>query len=347
MVFTVACDDDGEVPADAALVTDVAQVVDAAPGDGPVPDGQPIPVDAPSHVDLPTPPPPDTGSVLDVSSTLDSSVVSPGGTAAQVAVYCAKSLVCSPIPHPLMPTVNACIQQTYGWNGLQTSQIACLGAGTAGCSDLATCMGMSFGSGTCTTYASTCTGDINTLCTPGPPSYTMIVDCKKAYGAVCVTFSSIPGSFAFCSTGKTCSGTSAPYCSGNLFVSCLSGTEMILMSCAQAGLVCRAGVIGCAGPGAPCTGTKSTCSGPNIISYCINGYSLSVNCTALGVGFSCKPSTATGARCQQDTQCDPDKASGTETCTGSMLNICNAGKKEQVDCKALGFSGCASGNCTP
>jgi hypothetical protein len=345
MVFAAACDD-GKVPADAALVADVAQVGDAAPGDGPVSDGQPVVVDAPSDVDLPPPPPPDAGPVLDVSSTLDSSVVPPNGNAAQVAAYIAKSLACPPpVPNPLGPsTVNAYLQQIYGRGGLTASYIACLGAGTAGCSDLATCMGMSFGSGYCTTYTSSCAGNIETSCNPGPPSYSFIVDCKKAYGATCMTHPTVPG-ITLCSKGKTCSGTSSYYCSGNQWVTCLAGIESIVLDCAWAGAVCRNNT--CTGPGGPCTGAKSTCDGPDTIAYCINGYRLRVKCSPLGTGFSCKPSAVTGARCQQGTACDPDTASGTETCTGSMLNVCNAGKKEQVDCKALGFSGCASGNCTP
>jgi hypothetical protein len=124
----------------------------------------------------------------------------------------------------------------------------------------------------------------------------------------------------------------------------VSGVEVLLLNCAQAGgLPCRSG--SCAGPGEACYG-GTVCEGSDTIAFCVEGYRLRIRCSDIGPGFSCVSSTVTGARCSQGTQCDPDTAKGTETCAGSDLVLCNGGKTVQVDCKALGFSGCSGGFCT-
>ena len=117
---------------------------------------------------------------------------------------------------------------------------------------------------------------------------------------------------------------------------------MLLSPCPRVGLSCRKDM--CAGPDEACGGLAK-CEGTDKIAFCVGGYRLRMKCSALGAGFSCKPSAVTGARCQQATQCNPDTAKGTETCTGTKLNLCSGGKTVQVDCKALGFSGCSAGSC--
>jgi hypothetical protein len=110
-------------------------------------------------------------------------------------------------------------------------------------------------------------------------------------------------------------------------------------------MICKNGE--CVGPGNPCFGSMNACQGSDTIAYCLDGTNLRINCSDLGPGFKCQGVFPFSARCQQDTECNPGQSSGTETCVGDKLQICNGGKLEEIDCLALGFSGCSGTRCVP
>jgi hypothetical protein len=313
--------------------------VDAAVLDTQVADSETV--DAPA-LDLPPDlPPSDTAAEAATDgSSVDGGLFQPGGTAAQIVNTCIKMATCTKIF-----TASECLAQALGSGAAIAPYMGCVGKGTSGCADLATCMGITYASSVCATSTGKCVGN-NAVSCVASLGLDVTMDCPKMHGAgtVCVP----TGGAALlvgCSSGKTCSTPpNILFCRGDKMSTCYGGKEVFIASCASTGLQCRDGA--CAGPDEACNG-KATCEAGGLIAFCLGDYRLRMKCSALGAGFACKPSTVTGARCEKATQCDPDQAKGKETCSGSKLTVCNAGETLQVDCKALGFPGCASGSCTP
>jgi hypothetical protein len=132
--------------------------------------------------------------------------------------------------------------------------------------------------------------------------------------------------------------------------------------CAALGLRCAEGV--CKGAGEACTffGPERQyrveypargCAG-NALQACVGGARHEVDCSALGPGFSCRERDGKffcglAAECMPGNHPDADQRGSEVTCNGSTIKFCNAGRWDQVDCKALGFRDCDSAHqaCTP
>jgi hypothetical protein len=97
-----------------------------------------------------------------------------------------------------------------------------------------------------------------------------------------------------------------------------------------------------------------SCEGDTLVS-CVEARVHRRDCAAIGEGFSCH--TVDGATfCGLGADCVPGNQPGYPpqnaapiTCNGSVLNFCNAGRLDQIDCTDLGFTGCDAGfsGCTP
>jgi len=277
--------------------------------------------------------------------SLDTFVPTDGGgvmtapfTADDVAKTCALVDAC------MQQSANTCIRDAFGHGNGPWPVYSCMAKGTTGCAAFSSCTGYDYQIAPCNpSPLMQCSGNNLEVCVPTTPSMKVTLDCQKVFGVGCknLSGSSQP---AGCSSGATCSGTT-DYCKGSMMVSCASGVEVLTVSCALTGMPCRDG--NCAGPAEPCLGGSVCEAGNTVIAFCIGGYRARVKCSDLGPGFSCVSSSSTGARCQQATQCNPDTSPNTETCAGSKVELCSGGKMVQVDCTALGFSGCSAGRCVP
>jgi hypothetical protein len=300
--------------------------------------------DAPSKADLVPPREraadlPRDGRPADLSSDAASSTyVKNPISAADAAKICALLSAC------VQQSTNDCLANLYGKTGaVGAPYLSCLAQANKGCASMMGCYGGEvIKSTTCTAADTMCVGSMAQNCLTNLQLQSRI-DCSKIPGTTCTMLGASGATQAACSTGAAC--TSPPYytCSGTSSLYCFGGKQMVVGDC-QAGqaLPCRGGL--CAGPGEPCTGT-SACEGGDTIAFCVNGYRLRLKCSSLGPGFACVASTKTGARCEQGKACNPDASQGTETCSGTKLNVCNGGQLTPVDCVALGFSGCSGGFC--
>jgi len=231
--------------------------------------------------------------------------------------------------------INRCLHNYYGrGKAYGSSSYACL-VKTKGCAGIKTCanfwvsMGAPCGPGK---KDSSCTDkDTMVQC---DDSLAFHANCTKVFGVGCHSGS------GQCGTGATCSGNTYT-CKGSHRLRCVNGVEVYDEPCALHGLTCNKGL--CAGSGAACT--SSTCKG-DVAQLCVNGFGKTLDCKALGAGFSCK-TASWGAGCQQASECDPSTAKKSATCEGDKVVLCHAGKKVKVDCKSLGFSSCSNGLCKP
>jgi hypothetical protein len=80
---------------------------------------------------------------------------------------------------------------------------------------------------------------------------------------------------------------------------------------------------------------------------CVNSAEHVYDCGSLGEGFTCQ-GTGKYAFCGLGNECNPGGTFQT-TCEGDQIVVCNAGRVDRVDCKALGFEGCdpGTGLCFP
>jgi hypothetical protein len=122
--------------------------------------------------------------------------------------------------------------------------------------------------------------------------------------------------------------------------------------CETLGLLCSDGV--CVGQGAACTGgypgaegqtylEGTACSGTSLVA-CVGGRTQTFDCTRIAPGFSCQSVSGTYF-CGLASECVPGNLppgrSGTpNSCDGTQVVLCNAGRIDRVDCRALGFEGC-------
>jgi hypothetical protein len=106
------------------------------------------------------------------------------------------------------------------------------------------------------------------------------------------------------------------------------------------GSTCSDAAYGCVGPGPACTGGR--CDGSTLVS-CVGGHEARFDCT--GYGLTCisdsDPDTnfdaTEGAFCGLGTECGYNYP---DSCDGTELHYCNAGKLATLNCAAEGFSKC-------
>lgn len=84
------------------------------------------------------------------------------------------------------------------------------------------------------------------------------------------------------------------------------------------------------------------CEGNTLVT-CMNGTETEVDCASFARGFTCyggsTPHCGLGAACEPGSFLRPTQSP--TTCEGTSLVVCNAGRIDRVDCRALGFTSCA------
>jgi hypothetical protein len=106
------------------------------------------------------------------------------------------------------------------------------------------------------------------------------------------------------------------------------------------GSTCSDAAYGCIGPGPVCTGGR--CDGSTLVS-CVGGHEARFDCAEYGLTCISDPNPDTnfdntkGAFCGLGTECGYNYA---DSCHGTELHYCNAGKLATLDCAAEGFSKC-------
>lgn len=178
-----------------------------------------------------------------------------------------------------------------------------------------------------------CSNNIMSASTEGP-SY----DCG-AIGATCQDLWS--GAQRACCNPAPCSTSTGVECDGTVASFCGIWGENIVFDCGQSGRTCQSDplepCVGTLGPCAP--DTTATCAG-NTVTYCSAGRLATYDCSSTMFRTACNqgaPPYETPCR-PQGAECDPWNTPG--TCDGSVLRTCADGVRVDVDCAALGFSGC-------
>jgi hypothetical protein len=227
----------------------------------------------------------------------------------------------------------------------------CLATTGGGCIAVRTCLGLTVDqSGPCDRA---CSGNVATEC---DGNTRFVSDCSKL-GQQCVSGRCKPN-------GAACDATSyVDACVDGVPSVCSNAVVRKGPKCADFGLACGASsptppsTPVCRGAGAACSATYGPysidfgaglgCDGSKLRA-CVGNQEATVDCAALGKGFSCQ--TASGAYfCGLASECNPLAAKGTDTCDGTSVVVCEAGKIQRVDCRSLGFTGCDAtrGICTP
>jgi hypothetical protein len=254
----------------------------------------------------------------------------PESALAEVVRACAILGACA----PTSDGVNQCLADAMRGVGWSPAVLACL-AKTTGCDGLKSCIGSWVAEGAPCAAGSSgghCDGTTAVNCNG---ALGVRLDCPTVFKGTCLVTSS---GMATCQrAGCSASGTT---CDGDAVVQCSAGSEVLGELCGLAGRTCRDSK--CVGPGDPCTATS--CQGTTLLA-CLAGYARTVDCTTFGAGFTCAGNPYGTNRCSQASECDQDAGKGSESCTGDSLQVCYGGKLVTVDCKALGFSGCASKSC--
>jgi hypothetical protein len=126
--------------------------------------------------------------------------------------------------------------------------------------------------------------------------------------------------------------------------------------CGDYGLVCSVIQVGDA-PWSVCQGTGPACDSASLVlddqvkliraelgcagtdaKTCINKAEHVYDCASLGHDFSCQ-GAGTQAFCGLAAECEVGATFAT-TCEGDSVVVCNGGRADRIDCKALGFEGC-------
>jgi hypothetical protein len=177
------------------------------------------------------------------------------------------------------------------------------------------------------------------------------VDCVRL-GTSCA----VNGSIASCvdAAAPTCIDGSPARCTANgQPIRCHGGREEIGPACASLGLACvvSGAVASCAGTAGSCTALDVTppeirfrgesCEEGRLLA-CVGGGLATVDCANVVHGSTCMTSASGAAGCGLGAACVPGRAVSA-TCDGDRVRVCNGGRIDVVDCKALGFRGCIDG----
>lgn len=247
------------------------------------------------------------------------------------------------------------------YDAFERAAVACLATKTNGCQGVTECTGV--GVDRSTDCKNGCDGTVATSCDDGaryrldcaklglqcvvrPGSER--ADCQEAPLAAC----DVSSHAASCEDGRPtfCTGAGlrkGPRCA-DLGTECRDATpdlpaESKTFACVGTAGTCKPESIS---PGGVEYGQGLSCNGATLRA-CVNGGVKDVDCSTLGVGFSCQ-STGSAFFCGLANECAP--GSGTRpSCEGNTLVLCNAGRVERIDCTSLGFTGClaSAGACVP
>jgi len=221
--------------------------------------------------------------------------------------------------------------------------VECIDSKHNGCQAVADCIGIvrDF-SGPC---ADRCDGNTLEAC---DDSVKVRVDCTKlgrtcklttSNGARCVRADALDCPDASLSA---CGDDGRPkYCQ---YEQVTDGVE-----CSKYGLTCAAGH--CVGNEGACqAGSQSSshvtyegkaCDGQRL-KACAGGGLVTLDCGSMVAGATCQNRQADGGPstfCGFAVECNPDDPVKAQ-CEGDNVTVCNGGRIDRVDCKALGFTGC-------
>jgi hypothetical protein len=164
-------------------------------------------------------------------------------------------------------------------------------------------------------------------------------DCA-ADGLTCVQ--PAPGS-ADC--GRACVAGDGATCDGSRLFVCDDATLIAREQACGAGAAC--GPVGtssgCVGTGVPCAGTATSCRDSRTLVVCLNGNEAVIDCGEGGFERECfDPGPAVGPpSCVGVAADECDPAAFADRCNGARLEYCEDGVVRGLDCRGLGFEGCA------
>jgi hypothetical protein len=243
------------------------------------------------------------------------------------------------------------VNQTWFWERT-VLQAPCLASAKCGCAAVDACLGWKvtpYDGGACPT----CAGSLFSLCglIGAGTQLRLSFDCAAiGYGCDPVT-GCLPPAAALCDEttfAPTCADGRPALCAQNY------GTTPAVVpgaACAAVGAACAEGA--CVGSGAACTDLPASngelvpaplaCAGA-MLDACVGGKHQAIDCAKRGPGFTCQ--TVDGqVFCGLAAECVPgtpgSATPGSNRCEGDTVVLCNAGRIDRVDCRALGFSGCA------
>ena len=226
---------------------------------------------------------------------------------------------------------------------------ACAAAKANGCLALSQCGGETYvrNGGEC---PARCDGDTVERCDNG---FLERFDCAQR-GLKCLT--NQEGALPTCSDpdAKTCvAAPGTTTCGSNGVTSeCSFDNEREIrgVRCADLGMTCTAK--GCQGmdgmcpmttPSSSITFAGTTCTGTKVAG-CENGGRVAFDCGRHIIGAARQTTDDAGlvgsAQCGIGTACVMSEIDNTRTCDGDSVVICNRGRIDRVDCRALGFTGC-------
>lgn len=225
--------------------------------------------------------------------------------------------------------------------------VPCLDQARNGCRAVADCLATTSGPNHTTTHCDGNVADTSFL------SFDVRVDCTRI-GRTC----EIVGALAECidTSTATCIGDAGAGAVGRCDgegrpVSCRAGHEVLGVACPTLGLECRGGdATYCAGTEGDCPAralsssfvdlTGVSCLGDSLRA-CVGGGLATVDCGSWVLGTTCQPGAGT-PYCGFRSECVPGEAAAAD-CDGDSVVVCNGGRIDRIDCRALGFRGCASG----
>lgn len=226
----------------------------------------------------------------------------------------------------------------------------CIASRKNGCQAITDCTGVSADlTGPC---EDSCIGNVAEGC---DDQFKARVDCTLQGGRICTTTTTgstgciLPGALP-CDSSSQSSSRCGP---DNRPITCSLQHEEPGPDCAKYGLTCSAARAQCAGTEGACSSVYGggsqivyegkSCVGPKL-SACVGDGLTTLDCETLVVGSTCQSLGVDGgtmAYCGLGTQCKPgDPYQG--ACDGDSVVVCNGGRIDNVDCKALGFTGCMS-----
>ncbi|MGZ3438650.1 MAG: hypothetical protein ACXVDD_04015 [Polyangia bacterium] len=231
------------------------------------------------------------------------------------------------------------------------AQLGCLAAAGLDCAAALACVSTP---GSCSAPTWSCDGDTLTFCDAFAGPRTVTEDCA-AEGLHCITV----GDEARCGLDNCDPLTATPTCAGSRVTSCVAQTSYadkplggLLVAgddCRAHDAVCSNGQ--CVGNGPACAPSADTlgCDGNDVVfcdqsghqerNVCGDGLHCAANTTGPGFSYVCVGSSGKLVTCLVD--------ANFQQCDGTKLEYCDDHGNEQLDCLALGYSGCDSGHCVP
>ncbi|HOX45388.1 MAG TPA: hypothetical protein PK668_17460 [Myxococcota bacterium] len=206
-----------------------------------------------------------------------------------------------------------------------------------------------------------CSGDVLVECDGYPAETPEAWDCAAA-GQVCGQTEAGAG----CGLEPCTFGTDPDVCDGSVLRRCDEDSGVVQATdctfylgygCTTSGgtWICKTraggtcgtdpedGGLACIGTGAVCDEATFTgrCEGSRMVT-CNRGKESGLDCKLMHPDMECALDQQSGsAICQPASQ--ECVMSGNETCQGGVVSFCLLGERRQVDCRAEGFSGCATG----